>query len=151
MDAATCPFCHHSIEKYVFDSAEWFLALYNRAPIVPGHVLVVPRRHYQTLGELPGSQFSAFFEYAHYITQRLKKAFNAEAFNWSLQEGFVAGQTVMHLHLHIIVRQNDDLPAPGRWYAMLHPEAEHAPDSQHRALIDDTDLEKIIALLIQTR
>ena len=113
-----CPFCARGIlESFCGD--ERFLALYNIAPILPGHSLVIPRAHVASLLELSEADLGAFVLFARHITRLLRRAFAADDFDWSIQDGISAGQTVPHLHLHIIPRHAGDLPNPGDWYPAL--------------------------------
>ena len=50
----------------------------------------------------------------------LMKVFSAKAFDWTIQEGSEAGQSVLHTHLHLIPRKENDLPDPGDWYPKLN-------------------------------
>ena len=93
--------------------------------------------------------------FARRVTRVLARAFAADGFDWSIQDGVSAGQTVPHLHLHVIPRHAGDLPNPGAWYPALmasesaqldgraHPRlapAEHARVTAHlRALGDNPD------------
>ena len=53
------------------------------------------------------------------VVKTLLKAFGGRAFDWTIQEGVEAGQSVAHLHLHLIPRKAADLPEPGDWYPRL--------------------------------
>ena len=114
-----CPFCLPRVRDSAFCGDERFLALYNIAPILPGHSLVIPRAHVASLLELSEVDLGAFVLFARRITRLLKRAFAADDFDWSIQDGISAGQTVPHLHLHIIPRHAGDLPNPGDWYPAL--------------------------------
>jgi bis(5'-adenosyl)-triphosphatase len=119
MHQPTCPFCRPGIREAAFAESENFLAVYNKSPILPGHSLVIPRRHIPALLELPGPELTEFFHFARQVTADLVRVFGANAYNWSIQEQPAAGQTVNHLHLHIVPRQENDLPEPGDWYPIL--------------------------------
>lgn len=114
-----CPFCTLHDARSAFIADERFLAVYNIAPILPGHSLVIPRRHVVSLLDLDDATLGAFAVFARRATRLLSEVFAADGFDWTVQDGVSAGQTVMHLHLHVIPRRTGDLPAPGDWYPAL--------------------------------
>jgi bis(5'-adenosyl)-triphosphatase len=126
----TCPFCSPDNQGIAFASSDSFLALYNIAPILPGHTLIIPRKHIKSLRALPDDLISEFFLFSRKVTEVLLKYYHADAFDWSLQDNEAAGQTVQHLHLHIIMRHPSDLPEPGDWYPLL--ESQNKNDSNQR-------------------
>ena len=115
----TCPFCLPGTQSNAFASSGSFLALYNIAPILPGHALIIPRMHVESMRSLPDDLIAEFFLFAREVTEILLSYYNADAFDWSIQDNEAAGQTVPHLHLHIVVRHHSDLSAPGDWYPLL--------------------------------
>jgi len=114
-----CPFCEPDIKDISFLENESFLAIYNIAPILPGHSLVIPKKHITSLFELTHNELKDFMVLAQDAAKILSIAFNTDSFNWSIQERTPAGQSVPHLHMHIIPRKIDDLPNPGDWYPEL--------------------------------
>ncbi|PSR05597.1 MAG: hypothetical protein BRD50_00390 [Bacteroidetes bacterium SW_11_45_7] len=76
--------------------------------------------------------------------------FDAHAFNWALQEGEAAGQTVEHLHLHLLPRYQEDLPNPGDWYPKLeeHMASQHL-DSGERPKLTKEQQQDIVDKLRQ--
>ncbi len=143
--AMPCPFCQPDIQRNAFASSGSFLALYNKAPILPGHTLIIPAAHIESLRSLPDDLVSDFFRFAREVTETLLSYFHADAFDWSIQDNTAAGQTVPHLHLHILVRQPADLPAPGDWYPLL--DARKKKGSDGRPQLSAKDYEKITARL----
>jgi len=96
-----------------------FIAIYNIAPILPGHSLIIPKFHFQSYMDLNESMICELFVFAQKVIEVLLKAFNCDGFNLTIQDGANAGQTVNHLHLHLIPRKDKDLPQPGDWYPLL--------------------------------
>ena len=114
-----CPFCNTNVLDAEFAESENFRAIYNRAPILAGHSLVIPKRHVKGLMDLSELELCELVIFGRKTLKILLIAFNARAFDWSIQDGEAAGQTVPHLHLHLIPRKPDDLPRPGDWYSQL--------------------------------
>ena len=108
-----CPFCNESIQSSVFYETRDFMAVFNIAPVLPGHSLVIPRAHHTSILSLSDEELTDFFKTARSALLILMKAFHTEAFDWSIQEKPEAGQTIEHLHLHIVPRVMDDLLHPG--------------------------------------
>ena len=71
---------------------------------------------------------------------RFGEAYGADGFDWTIQGGESAGQTVDHLHLHVIPRKRGDLPSPGDWYPRLRASESEAIDSELRPHLTDTEL-----------
>lgn len=116
---STCPFCHKKIAETAFAESTNFYVIYNKSPILPGHSLLICKQHYTSLLELNAALRSELMELSIKAVRMLQHVFQADAFNWTLQDGKAAGQTVMHLHLHLIPRFSGDLPDPGDWYPLL--------------------------------
>ena len=130
--SAPCPFCAADIASAAFLADAQFLALHNIAPVLPGHSLVVPRRHVASLLELVDDELAAMVLFARRTTRLLGRVFAAHGFDWTIQDGAAAGQTVPHLHLHVIPRHEGDLPEPGDWYPRLMASEAAALDSRVR-------------------
>jgi bis(5'-adenosyl)-triphosphatase len=142
-----CPFCHESIHSSVFYETRDFIALYNIAPILPGHSLVIPRAHHTSLLALSDESLFDFFKTARIALLILMKAFHTNAFDWSIQEKPEAGQTIEHLHLHIVPRIREDLIHPGHWYPLIHRNDMEIMDSENRPRLAAKELQVIIEKL----
>ena len=122
-----------------------FHAVYNISPILPGHSLIVPKRHVASVLELAEDETAEFLQLARSATRLLLAVFEATGFNWTIQESEPAGQTVEHLHLHIIPRKAGDLPQPGDWYPKLLER--QAIDSAQRPRLSEDELRAIVERL----
>ena len=80
----------------------------SNVPIVPGHVLIIPRRHVSTMEELSKGERDALFAELAVVKAALTKALGATGFNQAWNEGECAGQSVPHLHLHVVPRMEGD-------------------------------------------
>lgn len=140
-----CPFCQKDISEIAFLENENFYAIYNIAPILPGHSLIIPKKHKFSLFELNEEELKQFILLGQKAGKVLSKAFNVDAFNWSIQEREVAGQSVPHLHMHVIPRKKGDLKSPGDWYPMLEEKfySKHI-DSKERSQLTREQMVKIV-------
>jgi bis(5'-adenosyl)-triphosphatase len=142
-DTHHCPFCGNNFAAKAFMSNNHFLAVYNIAPVLPGHTLVVPRCHATSLNDLSEEEISGLFLFARQVTTLLTKAFGGSGFDWSIQDGKPAGQTVPHLHLHIVVRKENDLNTPGDWYPLVEKVNNTLLESFDRRQLTDAEYNRI--------
>lgn len=77
-------------------------------PIVPGHVLIVPKRCVPKYEDLTQKEKKAIEELRIKIIKALKKAFGSEGFNYAWNENEIAGQSIPHFHLHVLPRKKGD-------------------------------------------
>ena len=104
-----CPFCtnEHVIARLIYKD-DLVMAFPTNIPITPGHVLVSPTRHIAKIDELTDKELIAIKNFIVTLKESLKKSINAEGFNVAWNEGDVAGQSVKHLHIHIVPRKIGD-------------------------------------------
>jgi histidine triad (HIT) family protein len=98
-------------------------------PISPGHTLVVPKKHYEAITEMPADEAAALFASIPALAAAVKAALKAEALNVLQNNGRAAGQAVDHLHVHLIPRWAGDglgfrWPAKQADFAVLAKQAE---------------------------
>lgn len=104
-----CTFCDSpEIRDRAIVRGEFAWAFPTNIPITPGHTLICPVRHVQTFEELTQDERVALFDLAAKVKGALRKQFGAEGFNHAWNENKVAGQSVPHLHLHIVPRKKGD-------------------------------------------
>ena len=140
-----CPFCDKGESESFLRSAN-FLAIYNIAPVLPGHSLVIPKRHIESLFELTEDEVAEFMILGRKVATLLKKAVDTDAFDWAIQEKEEAGQSVPHLHMHVVPRKIGDLPKPGDWYQELEKSEQHI-DSPNRKRLKPEEMMKIVQQL----
>ncbi len=135
-----CPFCDPAIKQSTWLETTAYRIIYNIAPIVPGHSLVIPKRHVSSLLDLEEADMSELFLTARRAITILLAEFQGKGFDLSLQDGEAAGQTVPHLHIHIIPRKDGDFPVDQDWY-------EGVLDSQSRPRLCQKELQSIVRRL----
>ncbi|WP_135303546.1 HIT family protein [Haloarcula amylovorans] len=84
------------------------LAFLDANPLAPGHTLVIPKAHHETLGDLPGDVGSDVFAALHDLTPAVEAAVDADGSTVAFNNGEEAGQEVPHVHGHIVPRFADD-------------------------------------------
>jgi len=101
------------LQLQVFHLTPLSFALVNIKPLLPGHVLVSPRRATPRLSDLSQAEVSDLFLTVQLVGRMVERVYNASSLNVAIQDGPDAGQSVPHLHTHIIPRQNADLDDRG--------------------------------------
>jgi len=142
-----CPFCTNEIKNSVFWESDNFMALYNIAPILPGHSLIISKKHLISVLDLSDNLLSEMMLFAKRVTGVLLEAYQSDSFNWSVQDNDVAGQTVSHLHLHIVPRLKGDMTEPGDWYMKISDNDKEILDSNQRPKISQKQMKEIVAKL----
>lgn len=143
-DANICPFCSEKIRNNSFFFNQNYFVIYNRAPIVAGHSLVIPYKHYEKLNDIPLEESKQLFPFIQQVMKILTQAFKTQSFDISVQDGIEAGQTVLHTHVHIIPRFVNDCLQPSDWYQVLQDhEQKHLLDSAIRPHLPEEKLLEI--------
>jgi diadenosine tetraphosphate (Ap4A) HIT family hydrolase len=109
---AQCPFC----ERAAAGGAEFgnvhALAFPDGFPVSPGHTLVIPRRHCEGLFDLSADEYAAVWQLAREVREALHERLRPDGFNVGANDGWAAGQTVQHAHVHVIPRFYGDVADP---------------------------------------
>lgn len=89
--------------------SEKAFVIYNIKPVLPGHSLVIPKRHVETWEELTTREITEIGLLSQALYRVLREAFGSEGYNLVVQDGEGTGQTVDHVHMHVIPRKNRDM------------------------------------------
>ena len=106
-----CPFCTLP-PKRVIDSGVFGVVIRDGFPVSPGHTLVIPKRHVGSFFELQADEQAELLELLHSAKSTIDKEFSPQGYNIGINDGSVAGQTVPHLHIHLIPRYVGDRQDP---------------------------------------
>jgi diadenosine tetraphosphate (Ap4A) HIT family hydrolase len=106
-----CPFCNLPPER-IIDSHELGWVIRDGFPISPGHTLIIPKRHIGSFFEITEQERTALLDLMNQAQKLLIKEFNPDGFNIGINDGPAAGQTVPHLHIHLIPRFKGDQEDP---------------------------------------
>lgn len=107
IDQATCPFCTLDPTRIITSNTAAF-AIMDGFPISPGHSLVIPKRHIASLFEVTRDERDSLFDLLEQMKMELQEEHGPDGFNIGINDGAAAGQTVMHLHIHLIPRYTGD-------------------------------------------
>jgi diadenosine tetraphosphate (Ap4A) HIT family hydrolase len=106
-----CPFCPPLAGRPLLE-ARFAFAIFDRYPVNPGHVLVIPRRHVADVFELTEDELRDVTHLLSRARQQLVADFPAAGFNIGVNVGEAAGQTIAHVHVHLIPRYLGDVADP---------------------------------------
>jgi bis(5'-adenosyl)-triphosphatase len=103
----------------VFFESDLVLGVVNLKPIVPGHVLVIPKRVVERFGDLTSEEVVDLWTSVHKIGPALEKHHGCSALNIAIQDGVASGQSVPHVHVHILPRKEGDFERNDDIYEQL--------------------------------
>ena len=106
-----CPFCTLPQER-IIDSNDLALVIRDGYPVSTGHTLIIPKRHIGSWFEITPEEQSAMLDLLGRAKAVLGEEFKPDGYNIGINDGPTAGQTVPHLHIHLIPRYKGDLEDP---------------------------------------
>ena len=116
-----CAFCTLP-ESRVIDSSQHGLVIRDGFPISQGHTLIIPRRHTGSFFDLSAEERADLLNLLARAKAVLDAEFSPDGYNIGINDGAAAGQTVPHLHIHLISRYTGDCPDPRGGVRWIFPE-----------------------------
>lgn len=127
-----CPFCTPEPSRHLLANTH-AIAIADGFPISPGHTLIIPKRHIASFFEATREEQTAIFDLLAEVRERLldppwppfaKGGITSapDGFNIGINDGAAAGQTVMHLHIHLIPRYAGDQTDPRGGVRWIFPD-----------------------------
>lgn len=111
ISSESCAFCAPPTDR-IFHEQPLVLGLWDGFPVSPGHALLVPRRHVATWFEATSEERRELIEGIDVAYAAILARHRPDGFNIGMNLGRAAGQTVDHLHLHVIPRYAGDVEDP---------------------------------------
>ena len=105
----SCPFCDPN-ERVLANELAY--VRYDKFPVSPGHALIIPYRHVSDYFDLTEAEFEAIHALVRDIKGLIADKFEPDGFNVGINAGEAAGQTVWHVHVHLIPRYKGDVKNP---------------------------------------
>lgn len=109
--SATCPFCTLP-ESRVLLRNHAAMAIRDAYPLTQGHSLVIPLRHIASFFDTTRQERDAILALLDQAKLQLQSEYGPAGYNIGINDGAAAGQTVGHLHIHLIPRYPGDRPDP---------------------------------------
>ena len=91
---------------------EHCVSILDQFPVSEGHCLIIPKRHVGTIDDLTDAELKDVYTILHQTKILLIETYTPDGFNIGINEGSAAGQTVPHLHIHLIPRYKGDVFDP---------------------------------------
>ncbi len=109
MTAAECVFCKivdGRVDGPIVFEDDSTLAFLDHRPLFPGHTLVIPKQHFETLVDLPSAMVPTFFRNVQMLSRAVERALDAEGTFVAMNNR--VSQSVPHLHVHVVPRRKKD-------------------------------------------
>ena len=106
-----CIFCQVPKDEIVAES-DLCLAFYDRYPVSPGHMLIIPKRHVASYFELTDDEVNAMQTMLFEMKDVVQELYKPDGFNIGVNVGEAAGQSIFHVHMHLIPRYTGDVEYP---------------------------------------
>jgi len=116
-----CVFCSLPSSRIILRS-EIGIVIRDGFPVSPGHTLVIPKRHVSSFFEITDGERHGLFALLDEAKTGLDEEFKPTGYNIGINVGADAGQTVFHLHLHLIPRYSGDSPDPRGGVRLIMPD-----------------------------
>jgi diadenosine tetraphosphate (Ap4A) HIT family hydrolase len=116
-----CQFCDLPESRVWFDQGA-VIVFRDAYPVSPGHTLIIPKRHVNSFFELVSEECEDLFLALQRAKDLLLSELRPDGFNIGINDGIAAGQTVLHLHVHLIPRYRGDLEEPRGGIRWIFPD-----------------------------
>ncbi len=105
-----CIFCDMKREA-IYENDRCY-AIYDAYPVNPGHALIIPKRHIETYFEATAEEVLSFHKALHAVKRMVDSRYAPDGYNIGINVHEAAGQSVFHLHIHLIPRYDKDVEDP---------------------------------------
>lgn len=122
MSQLTCPFCSIASARIV-DSDDLAFTVRDAYPVSTGHTLIIPRRHVPSFFQIDDAERQSMLVLLSAAKKELDRLFHPTGYNVGINDGADAGQTVPHLHIHLIPRYPGDRTDPRGGVRWVLPES----------------------------
>ena len=111
MSEKPCPFCNPDRKKVFYEGAE-VIGLWDSFPVSPGHALLITKRHIASWFDATPEEQSGLLSAIDITREEILSLYKPDGFNIGINIGEAAGQTIFHLHIHVIPRYRGDVEDP---------------------------------------
>ena len=108
----SCPFCLVEQGREIIASTSLSLAFFDGFPVSPGHALIIPRRHVASFFDLTEEERRDLLSLLDRVKDIVEERYHPDGYNIGVNVGAAAGQSVFHVHMHLIPRYIGDVQNP---------------------------------------
>ncbi|KAF7368876.1 Hit domain protein [Mycena venus] len=131
------------VTRQAFYRSSLSYAIVNLKPIVPGHVLVLPTRHVPRLADLSEPELASLMSAVQKVGSVIERVYGADALTVACQDGKAAGQSVPHVHFHLLPRKSAGDKFSGRNNDQVYPALEKAEAEMTQPFKVDADEDRV--------
>ena len=106
-----CLFCNYDNDSYIVEN-EFGFAVYDKFPVNEGHALIIPKRHYKNFFDSTEDEIIGLYDLLNKAKEIIDNKYKPTGYNVGVNIGEDGGQTIMHLHIHLIPRYKGDIDNP---------------------------------------
>lgn len=115
MNCVFCKIIDKEIPAKIIDEDENTISFLDIAPLNKGHTLVIPKKHYSDIHEIPYEELTVLIKKVKKIADSMKIALGCDGVNVFQNNGSAAGQLVFHIHFHVVPRYKGDHLDMANW------------------------------------
>jgi len=111
LQQSKCPFCEINSDEIIFKD-KFCYVIYDRYPVNKGHLLIIPFRHFSSFFDSTKDERESILQLIDISKDFIDRQYMPDGYNIGVNIGKDAGQTIMHLHFHLIPRFKGDIADP---------------------------------------
>ncbi|MFO8184587.1 MAG: HIT family protein [Candidatus Aegiribacteria sp.] len=121
-----CPFCDPDEEMIIWKDENVYV-IRDLYPVSPSHTLIIPFRHFASVFDATDDELQSISRALRFRKEQLERSLAADGYNIGVNEGAAAGQTIPHVHIHLIPRFERDVDDPRGGIRGVIPEKKTYP------------------------
>ncbi len=123
-----CPFCKPDDDRIIWKDDNVYV-IRDLYPVSPSHTLIIPYRHFASIFDATEEELNSISKALRARKEQLERSLAADGYNIGINEGASAGQTIPHVHVHLIPRFERDVDDPRGGIRGVIPEKKTYPGS----------------------
>ena len=116
-----CPFCT-LVKRKIYLENDLSIGILDGFPISNGHSLIIPKRHVGSIFDIQKDELLSLFNLLADVKNKLTEQFSPDGFNIGINDNEAAGQTISHVHIHLIPRYRGDQEDPRGGIRWIFPD-----------------------------
>ena len=116
-----CPFCT-LVNRKIYLENDLSIGILDGFPISNGHSLIIPKRHVGSIFDIQKDELLSLFNLLADVKNKLTEQFSPDGFNIGINDNEAAGQTISHVHIHLIPRYRGDQEDPRGGIRWIFPD-----------------------------